>query len=207
MNQKARRLTVKEYYKHFLSVYGVLAAAIAGFPLLSKLLPENWAAYLFPPLGDQDPAYRAAALILGALVTLTVYFSKDLSAGLTGKGRALLFVVMFVPILLGLMAFFMLSQRFVRTVPIPALDTEVVVSVGYERTPYALTNFAPGTTDWDLLKARGLKEEEIERLWTPGSVAAVRLGLYAAYMLFLLPAVAIGSFGVLLDKLGPPADS
>jgi hypothetical protein len=202
---RARRLKVKDYYKHFVSIYGALSAAIASFPLLSKLLPEGQAAYLFPPLGDQEPAFRAAALILGALVTLAIYFSKDMAAGLTGRGRVVLFLTILAPSLAGLLGFFVLSQSFVRTVPVPGMETEVVVSVGYERTPYAQTKFPAGATDWELLRGRGLTEEEVQRLWTSGSVIKARLGLYISYMLFLLPAVAAGSVGVLLDKLGGPA--
>jgi len=206
INLKANNLTVKAFYKHFLSIYGVLSGAIAGFPLLSKLLPENWGAYLFPPLGDQDPPARAAALILGACMTMAVYFSKELAAGLTKKGRVWTFLVLFVLALIGLMIFFTLSQRFIRSVRIPAENKEAVVSVGYERTPFALTTYGEAT-DWEMLGRRGFTEEQIQKLWTPGSIIKVRLGLYVSYLIFLLSAVAIGSLGVLLDKLGPPPES
>jgi hypothetical protein len=196
MSQRVRRLTVKDYYKHFLSVYGVLAAAVAGFPMLSKLLPDNWAAYFFPPLGDQSPPVRAAALVLGAAVTLVV----------TKRGRMWVLVAPLALAAAGLLAFFVLSQLFVRSLPIPGGDAEVVVSVGYERTPYALSRF-PEATDWELLRQRGPTEEEIERLWTPGSVVKARLGLYLSYLTFLLSAVAVGSLGVLFDRLGPPPDA
>ena len=206
MSQRVRRLTVKDYYKHFLSVYGVLAAAVAGFPMLSKLLPDNWAAYFFPPLGDQSPPVRAAALVLGAAVTLVVYFGKDVLADVTKRGRMWVLVAPLALAAAGLLAFFVLSQLFVRSLPIPGGDAEVVVSVGYERTPYALSRF-PEATDWELLRQRGPTEEEIERLWTPGSVVKARLGLYLSYLTFLLSAVAVGSLGVLFDRLGPPPDA
>lgn len=206
MSQGVKRLTVKDYYKHFLSVYGVLAAAVAGFPVLSTLLPGNWAAYFFPPLGDQSPPVRAAALVLGAAVTLVVYFGKDVLAGVKKRGRVWVLVAPLALALAGLLAFFVMSQLFVRSLPIPGGDAEVVVSVGYERTPYTLSRF-PEATDWELLRQRGPTEEEIERLWTPGSVVKARLGLYLSYLTFLLSAVAVGSLGVLFDRLGPPPDA
>jgi hypothetical protein len=203
---KLKKLTVKTYYKHFLSVYGVLSAAVAGFPLLSKLLPEHWGAYLFPPLGDQGPPARVAAFILGALVTLTIYFSKDWLAGLTKKGRVWIFLALIAIALISLMAFFVLSQRFVRTIPIPSMKTEAVVSVGYERTPFALSSYGEAT-DLEILGRRGFTEEQIEKLWTQSSIIKARSGLFLSDLIFLLSAVAIGSLGVLFDKLGSPLES
>lgn len=195
-----KELTVKGYYKHYLSIYGVLSVLIGSFPLLSKLLPGGWSGYLFPPLGDQSPLVRVATLILGALVTLVVYFSKDHLASINRNGRIWTLFATITLSLIGLVSFFILSQRFVRSIMIPSKSTEIIVSVGYERTEFAQKNFG-AATDWELLRYRGLNEEEVQRLWTPQSIIIARLGLFVSYLVFLMSAVASSSLGVLLEAL------
>jgi len=48
------------------------------------------------------------------------------------------------------------------------------VSVGYDRTQFAKTNFAV-ESDEDMLRARSTGDEEIKKLWTYQSLTVVRL--------------------------------
>jgi hypothetical protein len=84
--------------------------------------------------------------------------------------------------------------RFVRRVEIPSRNESVLVSIGTQRTEFATKNF-PGNTDLEMLKQRGLGEEEVEKLWTLNSISLARLLLWAPYcglFLFSLAALGIG---------------
>lgn len=203
---KIKRLTVRAYYKRYLSLYGLMSAAIGGLPILSKLLPEGWGGYVFPPLGDQGPIFRGAALILCALVTLIVYFAYPRYARYDKRERVRTLLLTAIVSVLGVMAFFILSQRFVRHIAVPTRNVELVVSVGYERTDFAQKTFGPAT-DWELLRYRGINEEEIQRLWTSRSIILVRLGLFVSYMAFLIGALSCTSLGVLFDIPVPPVQT
>ena len=89
-------------------------------------------------------------------------------------------------------------MRVVRKIEIPSRETAIQISVGFERTEFARTNFS-GESDWELLRDRGTDEEQIWRLWTARSVVVSRLSLYAAYCVFLLSLVAAFSWGVLSE--------
>lgn len=197
------RITIKSYYKHFLSLYGVLAAAIGGLPLLSKLLPEDWAQYVFPPLGAWSPFYRVAALVLAASITLLVYFSKEKLYVNSKRRRTKALRLRITIAIIGVIAFLMLTQKFVRSIPIPSIDKSIVVSVSYERTEFARSNF-PNATDEEMLRARGATEEEIWRLWTSQSIIVARSALFVTYLICILSAVSCFSLGVLFDKCGSP---
>jgi hypothetical protein len=89
-----------------------------------------------------------------------------------------------------------LFLRFVRTVDIPTKGASVQVSVGYERTEFAKTNFS-AESDWELLRDRGTDEEEIWRLWTTKSLLISRLSLYITYSFFIFLLVIAFGWGVL----------
>jgi len=101
----------------------------------------------------------------------------------------------------GVGLFLVSHEQFVRTIDIPAKKETVTVSVGYTRTVFANRQF-PNSTDWDMIRARGTSDEEIKRLWTEWSIIVARLALLFSYLLFLLPAIAAFSLGVLYQGLG-----
>jgi hypothetical protein len=88
--------------------------------------------------------------------------------------------------------------RFVKSVPIQTLNTDVFVTLGYERTEFALHTF-PGATDVEMLKQRGLIEEEVARLWTFESIFVARSFLWIFYTGFVLSLMSVLSFGALED--------
>lgn len=183
-------LTLAQYYKSFLSVRGLFAAAFTLMPAWSVLKPGR----IFPPLGNETSAAQFFAVTLGAATTYVVYLSaknmSDARIRRTIIGLLVTAVVLFC-------AYFCAQLRFVRVVPIPALGQDEVASVGFARTQFA--NLAFGDlTDEDLLRKRGIDDEQIRKLWTTESIVASRLTLLFSYLGCCLPIVGITSLGVLM---------
>ena len=171
---------------------------MGSLPLLASVLPDKQSFFLFPPL---DTVFRTAAILLCVAVTFIVYFTSDLKFTKSGKRRfAVLFATVSVSVV-GVGLFLVSHEQFVRTIDIPAKKETVTVSVGYTRTVFANRQF-PNSTDWDMIRARGTSDEEIKRLWTEWSIIVARLALLFSYLLFLLPAIAAFSLGVLYQGLG-----
>jgi hypothetical protein len=194
-------MTVKQYYKHFVSIFGALTAAVGSLPLTGELFPKDYASYLFPPLGPSEPLFRAAAIAFVVLTTLIVYFAKDKAFVISKRGRVNALAWLFLAVIIGFTSHMALNWRFVRSIPVPSTAEHIVVSVGYERTSYAKDHFGD-VTDWDLLRLRGPTEEEIWKLWTSSSILLSRAGLCISYLLFLICATAIGSLAIVFDKIG-----
>lgn len=199
-------MTIKSYYKNFISIYGALAGALGALPFLSKLLPGNWAQYVFPPLGGVEPYSRLATLILAGAVTLIVYTMNTSSFATCKRGRSKSMWLVFAIGVIAVIVFFVLTQAFARSIDIPSVGKSVVVSVGYDRTEFARTTFKD-KSDEQMLRARGTSEEEIWRLWTAKSIIVARSLLFISYLIFILSAVAFVSLGVLFDKLGAPPNA
>ena len=81
----------------------------------------------------------------------------------------------------------------VRHIALPSVDQEVAVSIGFERTPFALQEY-PNETDWEMLHDRGPWEEQIQKLWTRPSIIVVRSLLWLSYTLTLACFLSIVSF-------------
>ena len=199
---KAGRVTVKAYYKHFASIFGGIGAFISSLPLISGLVPADYSRYLFPPLGTIEPFGKVGILVLIVLITIIAYYSQDSTAVTNRERRCKLLLGILAVAVISFFAFIALNQRFVRSVPVPSINqnTEFVVSVGYKRTEFAQRVFGQ-QSDWDILRERGVTEEEIFRLWTPTSVITARFALLFSYTTFLLAALAACSLAVLFDKL------
>jgi hypothetical protein len=184
-------ITLKRYYTSFKSLSGVLAGVVAASPYIAKFLPLEVGAYIFPPLGDADAVARLAVVLFALATTFAVFFWAIGSPDSNGKTVAFAFVV-------GALAFcfyFGLHMAFVRRVDLFSLTTTAYVSVGYERTEFAKTTFA-SASDEDLLRARGMNDEQVRLLWTKKSLITARLALFIAYCLSVLSLIAAFSFGV-----------
>ena len=178
------------YYKSFNNVTGILAALVAASPLISSVLPSDLALYFFPPLGQINWLARIGAVVFTLLATYVAFF---LRAGNSARRVVLAFGAGFV----FFASFLLLTFRFVRTIDIPSQNSSVTVSVGFHKTEFAEKNF-PSDTDWKMLRQRGTSDEEIERLWTPSSVAIARLALWVTCVGFLVACTFSLCFGVLL---------
>lgn len=180
-----------EYYKSFRSILGVLAALVAASPLLSKALPAEASQHIFPPLGQIESLARVGAVAFAILATYVAFFLGSANGTAKVVISALLALAFFV-------AFFALSSRLVRTIDIPSQNAAFAVSVGFERSDFAKNNFA-NYSDWDMLRNRGMSDEEIEKLWTPNSVIAGRLSLWSSCVGFVVASVFALCFGVLFQ--------
>jgi hypothetical protein len=72
-----RRIPFGDYLKSFTQSFSGLAAVGFAPVILSSLKPD-WSAYIFPPLGNLEPAARLGALLLGILVVCCGYLLIDL---------------------------------------------------------------------------------------------------------------------------------
>jgi hypothetical protein len=185
-------MTLKQYYKAFWSLSGVLAAAppIIATAIL-PFLPEKAPAYGFPPMGDVGSFAGLGLVSLAFLVTYVVYFWRG--------GRWLLGAVSIVSFLC-LCVYIALYPRFVLRIDIPPQSRTIRVSVGYERTLFAKANFG-SDSDEDMLRARGFDDEEVKKLWTYQSLIIARLALFTSYCGFMLGLVAAFSLGIVFERL------
>jgi hypothetical protein len=186
-------LSLKQYY---VSARGLsTAVAAAALPFASKIVGADAAAYIFPPLGGMDGVARVGLVALCLGVSMGVYFLVAAQSPKTPSRviwMALFFAALF------LIAYLSAYQRFVRRIDVPSLGTFEYVSVGYQRTAFADQTFG-SASDWEMLKARGTSEEEIERLWTPKSLTIARLALFFSCALTTLTLLFLFSFGLAHD--------
>jgi hypothetical protein len=189
-------MTLRRYYSSFKSLTGILAGLVAAFPYISKLLPSDASAYAFPPLGDGEAIARIAAVLFAVAVTFGVFFwASRLSVNI-----ARVIAISFAISALSFCLYFGLHIGFVRRLDVPSQKTTVYVSVGYERTEFAKANFK-SATDEDLIRGRGMDDEQIRLLWTTKSLIIARLSLYVSYCVCILGLVLAFSTGVAHDVL------
>lgn len=186
-----RSPTMLEYYRSFGIVRGAVAGLFTFVPVWSNIAFPG-AAYCFPPLGDMEVPARIGAVMFALLATYFAYFTGVKRPGNNHKRVASAII------LASVCFFFYLGfyYRFVRIVDIPSRGTSVQVTVGYERTDFAQKNFN-GETDWEILRERGVDQEQISRLWTVKSLLVSHLSLLFAYCLTIWSSVAALSWGVL----------
>ncbi len=191
MNQQVQpTITVSAYYERFKSAIGFLTGVIVAVPLISEFLPTRLGMYLFPPLGDITWAARIGAATFIILTTFVAYIFVE------GNGRrrvGLMYVLGAVFFAL----FLFLTSLFVRMIDIPSRNTSVAVSIGYHRTEFAEKNF-PQDDDWEMLRQRGPTDEQVEKLWTPLSVAVAKLLLWVSCVGSWVAWTFTLCFGVLL---------
>jgi len=182
---------IRDYYRSFKKL-SVLPALLISF---SPLIPASitpFGACLFPPVGDAEALARFFALIFTLAMTYFCLFWSNFRHGDNAKRVVVAMVCAFVP----LCAYFVLYQRFVRRIDIASKDTSVCVAVGYARTDFAKTIF-DSESDWQILRERGVEDEEISRLWTPRSLTITRLLLFVSYCGVLFSLVAAFSWGLI----------
>jgi hypothetical protein len=186
-------ISVVEYYKSFVSTLGALAGLVAGSPLFSEYLPTNVSQHIFPPLGQMESVARIGTVAFAILATYVAFFFGSEKVRNRVAISASLAPICFI-------IFVIFSSRLVRTIDIPSRGSAVTVSVGFERSEFAKSNFA-NDTDWEMLRQRGMSDEEIEKLWTPNSVMAGRLALLISCVGFVVASVLTLSFGVFAQAM------
>jgi hypothetical protein len=161
----------------FLKAHSKTTTALTGAAFITpavSLIPVNWASYLFPPIGDVATTAKLGLIAFSIAAMFCAYL-------LIGFARMRLIILSAVAAsLICFVAYLVLSTLFIRTVEDPVGKTSIRVTVGYEHTEFAKKNF-PDANDWEMLRQRGLVEEEIERLWTLKSIVIARILLVATY--------------------------
>jgi hypothetical protein len=185
-------VTLLKYYKSFRSISGVIAAVLSTLPLLSILPPNALTAYVFPPVGDLEGPARMGVVLLAASSTYFAFFTGEAPNDSNRRRIVAAFIIFFICFLAYLAFWF----SFVQTIEISTKGTKVQVSVGYERSPFAIRYF-DSDSDGELLRARGPEEEEIQKLWTAKSLLVSRLSLIITYYLFISVLVCAFRWGVL----------
>ena len=192
---KRQRLSLKGYYQAYKSVLGLFATLLALFPL-ANLFPLGNEIFL-PPLGSSTALASAISAAFALLSSFAVYALRPVR---TARGVIGCAIVSFACAV----AYFAATDLYVREVAIPSENASVRVSIGATRTTFADT-FFPGQTDEQILRGRGLDDEQINRIWTRGSVLRARLILWLTFSLCILFGTASLGFGILGDTNSNPA--
>jgi hypothetical protein len=181
-------LSLKSYYGNFKSISGGLAVATGAAPVLSLIIKPA-ASVLFPPLGDATIPALAGLIALYVATTYVAYYIS---------GARLRTALMILSACVACVSFYIYLDcymNFVRKIDIPSLASSQTVSVGYEKTQFAIQVFG-SESDWNMLRARGTGDEEIWKLWTARSIVCARLSLFGAFCGFVLSLVLVFSLGV-----------
>lgn len=187
------KITVAQYYKGFKKLY-LLFAAIPIVPvLLRPFIPDSSrvAEYLYPPLGDVQQLASAGTVGFLLLITLVVFMCCRFARRL----RTIVPILLIVGVVIGVCVWIGMYVSYVRRIAVPSVNLEVPVSVGYQRTPFALQTY-PQSSDWEILHDRGPWEEQIQKIWTPYSIFIVRAILWLSYTLTLACFLSIVSIVV-----------
>jgi len=187
------RVKPQQYFRTFGSLKGLFAVVPFLVPLLRVCLPDSskLAGYLYPPLGDFQRL--GFACTIGALL-LSMYFVYFFCE----KARRVLpraYIILIFGWFLGVCCLCALYVRYVRTISVPSIDQEFEVSVGFQKTEFAL-QWYPHSDDWEMLHDAGPYEEKIQQLWTQNSISTVRVLLLLSYTLTLVCFLSVPSLMV-----------
>jgi hypothetical protein len=187
------KVTIGRYYKSFASLQGALGCLPFLPPVLKAFLSDSSgiAEYLFPPLGDSQQVVFAGTVGLLLFTTFVVFTCCRLAQTV----RASVPAILMFGSTLGVVVLIALYVPYVRSVAVPSVHLEVPVSIGYQRTDFALQTY-PQWDDWEMLHDRGPWEEQIQKLWTTRSIIVVRLLLWASYTLSLVCMLSCVSLAV-----------
>lgn len=188
--QNSAEISVAQYYAQFKSLYGLIAAVFGLLPPASGLFLPG---LIFPPLGNETALAQFFAVIFGVAVTYLIFWMKN-DAEVRLRHRMRLFFVSAIGLFC---VYFGLHLRFVQRIDIPSASEHTFVSIGYERSQFALASFN-SISDSEMLHSRGFTEEEITNLWTLKSLIISRLALFLSFAGSMLSMVAFASLGVLL---------
>lgn len=188
--QNSTEISVGQFYAQFKSLYGLIAGV---FGLLPPALGFFLPGLIFPPLGNETVLAQFFVVIFGVAVTYSMFWMKY-DPEIRVRRRMKVFFVFGIILFC---IYFGLHFRFVQRIDIPSVGEHSFVSVGYERSAFALGSF-DSVSDSEMLHSRGFSEEEIERLWTLKSLCISRLALFITFLGSVLSIVAFASLGVLL---------
>jgi hypothetical protein len=157
---------------------------LLGAPYAAKHLGDQ--PLVWPPLGSLETyAVPVATLVIGLCILVPNMIRTKERANTWLKWSLVATFVMFI-------LYVFLVGRYVITVETPVNGTQVR-SVGFHVDP-RIRALYPDKNDAELLRIGGLEDWQIETVWTPGSVLALRLTLLMSFALaFGIANIAIGS--------------
>jgi hypothetical protein len=163
-----------DYIKRMGTSFGALAGLGAALPLVS-LWPSEWAVFLFPPLGDLTPIAKLSCVVAALVVICCGYAG----VGAEGLKKSMLAIpgVMLLGALCGCVYY---SEQYVLKINTP--DSFYLVSIGSDRTEFSNRTFTKDESPWNMVKQRGLSDEDITKIWTRESVWSNRLKLFLTYL-------------------------
>ena len=189
-----RSLNLRSYYSNFKYARGIATAIGVILPVIPKIKPGTWTEYLLAPLGSVDIIARVLLAVLCIAITYLVYFFFQ-GQSQKARKRTLLLTLFVIPFLCACL-YIVFCMSFVRNINIPTLERSAYVSVGFQRTPFAKQTFG-SMADEEMLRSRGLDDEEIRRLWTPLSLVVARVALFMAWSGIALSLICGLSLGLL----------
>jgi hypothetical protein len=192
------QITAIEYYKAFGSLRGAVAALFGFLPFSSFVIPGR----VFPPLGNDTVLAQGFAVVFAFAVTYLVFLRQHVPVSRLKRAM----IVFLVIACIFFCSYLATRLYFVRTVEIPSIGSSSIVSIGFERTPFANSAFG-SSDDLEMLRSRGADEEEIFRLWTANSIYLSRLSLFVSYLgcaLFLVAAASLATLINVRDSLPTP---
>jgi hypothetical protein len=162
-------------------------------PLLHAFFPDSKtiAQYFYPPLGDAQRIAQAGTVGFLFLTTFVVFACCQSAR----KIRPVVPVILMVGSILCMCALIALYALYVRNIPIHSVNLEVPVSIGYQKTEFALRTY-PNSDDWEMLHDRGPYEEQIQMLWTRRSIIVVRVFLWLLHTLALTCFLSVACLAV-----------
>jgi hypothetical protein len=198
-------VALRQYYLAFGSLRGFLGPLSFLPPFVGALMPESakFPNYFYPPLGDFRIIAAAGTIALTVLSSYFVYLSCEKSPRKMHPTATLALSVIGTVCLIALMGFYI---GFVKVVRYPAVDTELTVSIGYDRTEFVTSSpELRSLTDSELLYTLWASEDRIQKLWTIDSIMVVRASLGLCYAGCLICWVSILSLGVYQHALSEGA--
>ena len=180
-----------DWVSRFAPQYRLPQIAILGAPFVAQHYSQS--SFIWPPLGSLETygAYVATVIIgLFSLLSLVLESKREAKSHLKAA-IAMAFVVFLI--------YAFLVERYVISVETPANGVQTR-SVGFRVEP-RIRALYPDKNDPELLRIGGLEDWQIQKVWTPGSVLALRLSLLITFSLTLsLANVALGAAARLKRK-------
>ena len=156
---------------------GLLGGLGAALPIVS-LFP-NEAAYCFPPVGDLTPIARVGCIAIVLIVICCGYIG-------VGATRRLKMVIVIAAIfaIVAAVTYMSLALQYILKIETP--NSFVLVSIGSQKTDFAKKTFTGDDSPWDMVKSRGLGDDQVMKLWTPKSVYTNRFMLLLSYIVTIV---------------------
>jgi hypothetical protein len=180
------KAALTQYLRLLKFLLKVLVAAPILAPLLG-LTKTPLGSYVCPPLGPSQQQHLGITAVLLSVVIVAVYTIHPI----TKKARRILGIVSLVTAVVSGSYFGTLLGRYVKDPHYPGVRKHIYVSIGKERSKWTWDH-KPDATDEELLQ-RGSEEAEIQKMWTPNSVASVRDELWFSYTALLTSLVFVMS--------------